>query len=256
MEVAAMAPSDGFEQLMDLVREDPLVLGVVLTGSHAHGLATEDSDYDVGVILRDDVSDQHRSIYGELAFPNVDLGVSTLREFAEWAAWDTEFSWARYSFAHAVVLVDRTGEIAPLVAEKGSIADEHRQPFVRGALDAFINSVYRSLKCVRRGNVVCARLEAADAVGHALAVIYALEGRLRPYAGSLAYEIREHPLRAFPLAGDELLTMISAIVEDGDYAALQRLFASVLQRAREEGFGAVIDDWGDNIDWMLTYHPN
>jgi hypothetical protein len=46
---------------------------------------------------------------------------------------------------------------------------------LRAALDAFINSVYRALKCTRKGNSLCARLEASEAVQHALAVIYALE---------------------------------------------------------------------------------
>jgi hypothetical protein len=122
---------------------------------------------------------------------------------------------------------------------------------VQAALDAFINSVYRSLKCARKGNSLCARLEASEAVQHALAVVFALEGRIRPYPGSLEHELRAYPLQTFPMTGDDLLHVIAAIVERGDTAALRRLFSVVLERTRQAGHGDVIDGWGNDIAWLL-----
>ncbi len=199
-----MAPEhEGFDALLRQAREDPDVLGVVLTGSHAQGLATPWSDYDVRVILRDEAEDGTPTRYRADAFPNVDLHVMSLRDFAAYAGWDTPFAWDRYSFAHAKVMADRTGIVTALVEEKGRIAAEHQSPFVRSSLDAFINSVYRSLKCTRKGNTLCARLEASEAVQHGLAVIFALEGRIRPYPVVLAHELREYPLQTFPITGDD-----------------------------------------------------
>jgi hypothetical protein len=249
------AADDGFAEFLRQARNDPAVLGVVLTASRAMGLATEHSDYDVRTILRDDADAAALARYGETSFPGVDGGGGTLTDFVSWAAWGTEGAWDRYSFTRAQVLHDPTGVIAPLVAEKGRIAEEHRQSFVRGALDAFINSVYRSLKCSRRGDTVCARLEAADAVRHGLAVAFAIEGRISPYAVYLEYELREHPLQTFPLDADALLALIAAIVERGEVAALQRLCAAVLTHARQAGRGDIIDSWGDDIAWMTTYQP-
>jgi hypothetical protein len=247
-----MASGDqGFEALLRQAREDPDVLGIVLTGSHALGLATPGSDYDVRVILRDEAEASTQTRYLADAFPNVDLGVMPLREFVAYAGWDTPFAWDRYSFAHAQVLEDHTGVISALVEEKGRIPAAHQFSFVRAALDAFINSVYRALKCTRKGNTLCVRLEASEAVQHALAVIFALEGRIRPYPGSLEHELHAYPLQTFPISSDDLLQLIAAIVEDGDIAALQRLFSAVLDHTRHAGHSDVIDSWGNDIAWML-----
>ena len=247
-----MASADeGFEALLRQARADPDVLGVVLTGSHAQGLATPWSDYDVTVILRDEAAAGTQSQYPAEAFPNVDLRVMPLHEFADYAGWDTPFVWDRYSFAHAQVLVDRTDVIGTLVEEKGRIPADQQSSFGRAALDAFINSVYRALKCARKGNTLCARLEASEAVQHALAVIFALEGRIRPYPSSLEHELRAYPLQTFPMPGDDLLRLIVAIVEGGDIAALQQLFSAVLDRTRQAEHGDVIDSWGDDIAWLL-----
>ena len=122
---------EGFETLLRRVRADPHVLGVVLTGSHAQGLATPWSDYDVRVILRDEADDGSWTRYQEEAYPNVDLSVMSLRDFAAYAGWDMPFAWDRYSFAHAQVLADRTGVVSALVEEKGRIPSEHQSPVAR-----------------------------------------------------------------------------------------------------------------------------
>jgi hypothetical protein len=247
-----MVPGDeGYQALLRQARADPDVLGVVLTGSHAQGLATPWSDYDVKVILRDEAAAGTQTQYPAEAFPNVDLRLMPLREFVDYAAWDTPFAWDRYSFAHAQVLDDRTGVVRALVEEKGRIPADQQWSFVRATLDAFINSVYRALKCARKGNTLCARLEASEAVQHALTVIFALEGRIRPYPGSFEHELRAYPLQIFPMTGDDLLRLIAAIVERGDTIALRGLFSTVLDRTRQAGHGDVIDAWGSDIAWIL-----
>jgi predicted nucleotidyltransferase len=242
---------EGFEALLRQARADPDVLGVVLTGSHAQGVATPGSDYDVRVILRDEVGVELLPRYPPEAFPNVDLRVMLLHEFVAYADWDTPFAWDRYSFAHAQVLEDRSGVIRALVEEKGRVPAHQQSSFLRSALDAFINSVYRALKCARKGNTLCTRLEASEAVQHALAVIFALEGRIRPYPNSLAHELRAYPLQTFPMTGNDLLMLIAAIIERGDTDALRRLFSAVVDRTRQAGYGDVIGAWGNDIAWLL-----
>ena len=246
-----MASDDeGFQALLRQAGADPDVLGVVLTGSHAQGLATPGSDYDVRVVLRDEADARTQNRYPADAFPNVDLRLMPLREFEAYAGWNTPFAWDRYSFTHARVLEDPSGIISALVEEKGRIPAEHQSAFVRAALDAFINSVYRALKCTRKENRLCARLEASEAVQHALAVIFALEGRIRPYPGSLEHELHAYPLQSFPVTGDDLMRLIVAILEQGDTAALRRLFSAVLNCTRQAGHGDVIDAWGTDIAWL------
>ncbi len=200
--------------------------------------------------MRDEADARAQNRYPADAFPNVDLRLMPLREFVAYAGWDTPFAWDRYSFTHARVLADPSGIISALVEDKGRIPAEHQSAFVQAALDAFINSVYRALKCARKGNTLCARLEASEAVQHALAVIFALEGRVRPYPGSLEHELRTYPLQTGPISGDDLLRLIAAIVEMGDTVALRGLFSAVLDRTRQGGHGDVIDAWGSDIAWI------
>src|SRR4051794_39942647 len=210
-----------FEKSLRRARADPVVLGVVLTASQAMGLGTEHSDYDVRTVLRDDAGDEALARYGETSFPGVDAGGGRLSDFMTWAEWGTEYAWDRYAFARALVLYDPTGIIAPLVRGKGSVPPEHRQSFASGMLDAFINSVYRSLKCARKRNLLCAGIEATEAVQFGLTFLFALEGRVRPYPTYLDYELRQHPLETLPITGSELLDIIATIVIGGDITALQ-----------------------------------
>jgi hypothetical protein len=243
---------DGFRRLVRDAAADPAILGLVLTGSRGKGFGSAASDYDVLVVVRDGDDAPVRARLAGLP-PGIDWRVMTLGAFAGYAAWDGPFAWDRYGFAHATVLVDRTGRVRELVEEKGSVPAEHRDALVRAALDAHINGDYRSLKCLRNGNRLGARLEAADALGHALTAIFALAGRLRPYHGYLERELRAFPLRSFPLDADALLALVAAILDDPDPAAQQRLLAVVVDACRAAGHGDVIEGWGAAYEWMTTF---
>lgn len=247
--------SAGFDALVQMATADPDVVGLVLTGSMAAGSPLPWSDYDVRLILRDGVDDAAIDRYASADFPNVDLGVMTLRDFAGSAAWGSAFAWDRYAFFNARVVLDRTGRLQGLADAIGRIPPEHQESFTTEMLGGFINGVYRALKCQRRGNDLCVRLEAAEAVHYGLHVIFALEGRLKPYPNRLAHDLRISPLAAFPIPGDALLQILAAIINDGDVAALQRLFATVMDQARDRGFGEAIDDWGEDMAWMLSFTP-
>jgi hypothetical protein len=247
--------SAGFDALVQTATADPDVVGLVLTGSMAAGIPSPWSDYDVRLVLRDDVDDAAIDRYASADFPNVDLGVMTLRDFAGSAAWGSAFAWDRYAFFNARVVLDRTGTLQGLVDAIGRIPPEHQESYTAQVLDAFINSVYRTLKCQRRGNDLCVRLEAAEAVHNALHAIFAFEGRLKPYPNRLAHDLRISPLAAFPIPGDALLQILAAILKDGDVAALQRLFVTVMEQARDRGYGEAVDDWGEAMVWMLGFSP-
>lgn len=122
-------------------------------------------------------------------------------------------------------------------------------------LDAFINGVYRALKCQRRSNTLCVRLEAAEAVSYALHVLFAWEGRLKPYPVWLAYDLRTEPLTTLPMTSEELLALLGLIVMEGDVFALQGLFTMILSIAEERGHGDVIDSWGKDVAWIHSFNP-
>ena len=76
--------------------------------------------------------------------------------------------------------LDKPGELAPLLESKRMIAPDVREAPVRGALDAYVNSTYRSLRYREVGGAG-ARLDAAQSVPPLLTALFALEGRVRPF---------------------------------------------------------------------------
>src|SRR5215213_4239352 len=251
-----------FQCLLQEAREDPQIVALVLTGSRGKGFGSEASDFDVLLVVRPEALETYRArFYERESWDDFDWWVTSLPELEPIAAtWGDPLGWEifcneRYSFADVSVLVDKTGEVQQLVEAKGAIPEEHRLPIVYTALGAYTNSLYRSLKCLSSGNNLGARLEAADAIGHALTVIFALEGRHRPYYGYLARELDARPLATFPLPADELLAMIDSILDRADAATQQRLLAIIDSLGRRAGCDQAFDEWGDRYAWMQHYRP-
>jgi predicted nucleotidyltransferase len=252
-----------FQNLLREAREDPQIVGLVLTGSRGKGFGSEASDFDVLLVVRPESLEEYRARFSKReSWASFDWWVTSLPELEPIAAtWGEPLGWEifcneRYSFANVSVLVDKTGQVQQLVDEKGVIPKVHRLPVVYTALGAYTNSLYRSLRCLSGGNDLGARLEAADAIGHALTVLFALEGRHRPYYGYLARELMARPLGSFPLPADELLSMIDIILASADAPTQQRLLAIVDSLGRQAGCGDVFDEWGDRYAWMQQYRPD
>ncbi len=173
--------------------------------------------------------------------------------FAEHAVVGSPFEWNRYNFAHLKALVDKNGEIQKLIDEKGRIPKERVRIYVSSKLNAYINSVYRSLKCLRDNNAIGARLDAADSVRFFLNVIFGLEGRITPYYKYLEWELQEYPLKKFGTNPKELVSLLLRILEDADVKMQNRLFELTEMACRRETYGRVFNDWGTDLDWIKAY---
>jgi hypothetical protein len=251
-----------FQRLLREAQDNPQIIGLVLTGSRGKGFGSDASDFDVLLVVQPEAVKAYQTkFYDDRTWEGFDWWVTSLPELEPVAAeWGEPLAWEilcneRYSFADVSVLLDKTGQVQRLVDEKGGIPEERRIPIVFTALGAYTNSLYRSLKCLRNGNGLGARLEAADAIGHALTVIFALEGRHRPYYGYLARELEARPLVTFPLPTDELLAMLAAILERADAGTQQRLLGILDALGRQAGCGDVFDEWEDDYVWMQQYRP-
>ena len=138
--VITVSSHDAFDQLFEVARADTNVLGFFLGGSRGKGYEDVHSDYDVHMVVHDSVAEEYKRKYAEDP-PGIDLGVASLSEFQEYAAWMGDAHWDRYDFAHVRALVDRTGDIQRLIEAKGSIPMEHRDTFIRRQLGGYVNSV-------------------------------------------------------------------------------------------------------------------
>lgn len=220
----------------DLVRRaeaDPAVLGLVLSGSHARGMATAYSDFDVFVIVRDRGGQwtQFRRT------PELDEIVCTLADLA-----DTSPAARRYAFRGAQVLLDRLGgQIGELVEAQATPTEAEATAWARRGLDGYVNQIYRAAKNRRDGQLVQARLDEMESVFWFLMTLFALHGRVRPYNKYLVWELETYPLgepwnaRTLP---QKLADNPSGLFPD-----LERL-------ARECGHGDVLDAWGDDLNLL------
>jgi predicted nucleotidyltransferase len=233
--------------LLSEVERDANVVGLVLTGSAAReGMATPRSDLDVYVVLREPDPGRRTARSAEL-----DLPVCTLDDLRVVPAPlnpDPDGWWERYSFAHARLLLDRTdGELARLVDGWGTLSGGESKRVLETYLDGYLNYVYRSLKSLRDGRALEARLDAVESLPWMLAVIFAFERRVRPYNKYLVWELSHHPLEQPEWQVTTLVPQIAAILETADAGAQRAVFRTVEEAAREVGLGGIVDAWGDEL---------
>ncbi|MEV3908224.1 hypothetical protein [Streptomyces canus] len=234
-----------YDTFVELATADSAVVGLVLKGSRAHeGMTTEHSDHDLYVVLEAGATTALTRFAGHRT-PELDLVILSLDEFR--AAGMPGFE--RYALARARVVLDRLdGGIAQILAGKARLDTDEAFREAGEWLDAYANSLYRSVKNDRDGHALAARLDAADSIRFLLELLFALDRRPRPYNKYLEWE-----LARFPLPGWEtgmLLDAADHITGTGDVSTQRRLFARVEAVARRAGHGAVLDAWGEDVDLM------
>jgi hypothetical protein len=239
-----------YEELVALARDDQNVLGLVLTGSRGAGtLVRDDSDWDVRIVVRDDVVDDYRSRRATPHGSRVEVVVLSLAELARAGEPGTESAWDRPSYVHAQVGVDKCG-IAELVDAKRTLPPQIARSIAEEKLDDYVNSYFRSAKSHRLGLAVEAHLDAAESIPPLLDTLFALQGRVRPFNKLLRWELEREPLEGEPWGAEALLPRLETILAAGNLAEQQRLFRDVETLARRHGLGAVIDGWEPDVAWL------
>ena len=248
-----MTPAEQFNFVLETARRDPNILALWLGGSRGKGLITEHSDYDCGIVVKDEVLAVYRQRFAQLRTHDLDLSTTTLDEFSIYAAWGSETSWDRYSFAHVKALVDKLGIVQKMIDEKATIPGAEVGPLVRRSLDHYVNQVYRSMKCHRDGNLVGWKLDAAESINSLLDALFALNGRLRPYHKYLEWELENYPLEKPAISSEELVTDLLAIVATADISVQRVIFNRLEDAFRANGYGDVLDAWGEDLSWIKSY---
>ncbi|MFD8352728.1 hypothetical protein ACFV1X_27810 [Streptomyces coelicoflavus] len=236
-----------YDAFAELAASDPAVVGLVLKGSRAHdGMTTRHSDHDVYVVLADDATTDLTRFAGHRT-AQLDLVVISLSDFR--AAGMPGFE--RYALARAHVVLDRLdGGIARMIADKASLETEEAFRNASDWLDAYANSLYRSLKNHRDGQTLAARLDAADSARFLLELLFATDRRPRSYNKYLEWELSRHPLPGWDTG--VLLRAVDDISATGDPALQRNMFTLVEAAAREAGHGDVLDAWGEDLYFMRT----
>ena len=224
------------DQVLARAQSDPLVRGVILTGSYARGVSTPQSDYDVTVVVAEQPTAwRHTTRSAEL-----DEVTCTVEALA-----DTSTQWQRYAYRGAKVLLDRLdGGIAELVERQATPTVEEAADWARSGLDAYTNQLYRVVKGRRDGHPEAAFLDEVESVPWLLQTVFTLHGRLRPYNKYLGWELDRFPLSDF---WDQELKPEHVVHNS------LALFPAVEAMARRRGHGDVLDDWGADIDLIRAF---
>ncbi len=247
-----------FKQITEESKTDPNIIGLILGGSRGKGFSKEHSDYDFFLVVKEDVLQEYKEKYEKYdEITGIDCGVRTKKELEEYAEIGSAFEWDRYNFAYVQALTDKTnGELQKIIDEKGKIPKKHWKKYLEGCLDGYINSVYRSIKCLRDNNIVGYRLEAADSINLFLICAFAFHNkRIKPYYKYLEFELEEYPLDKFPWSSKELIEMLLKILETGDYKKQQILLKEMEKLARKEGLGHAFDNWEGDEKWTISFQP-
>ncbi|HEY1752361.1 MAG TPA: nucleotidyltransferase domain-containing protein [Caulobacteraceae bacterium] len=252
-----------YEALLTRARDDPAILAFWLGGSRGMGRPTEHSDWDVGILVTEDAYEPFcREIGLEGPFqadwrPGVDLMVRTLPMFEAFGAWESDERAYRYAYAHLTALVDKTGRAQPMIDAKACVPADAVPGFIHASLDHALNQAYRALKCLRDGDPVASRLEAADGVNPYFDAVFALHGgRLRPYAKYLRWELETWPLARLPTGDAALMDRALGVLGRDGGPTLSTLLAEARVAFRAAGQGAAYDGWGETLDWILTGRPD
>jgi len=242
------APREIYEKIYAEAKDDSNIIGFFLGGSRGKGFHTKYSDYDTYIIVKDNCLKEYKERYPFRKYKGVDLIVFSYSEFKNYASWGSSEAFDRYSFSHVKALIDKNGEVQEILNQLSKVPEKFLSKHIAGALDGYINFLYRSLKCIRDGDIVAARLEAAFSIPYFLDLIFAIHnGRLRPYYKYLKWELEKNPLTKLTISTEELIKDLMRILDNADYKTQQKFLVIIEILLRKEGFGYVFESWGDDF---------
>ncbi len=242
-------------QLIEEAQTDTDTLGLILSGSRSAGCARPDSDYDVYWVLRDEAF-ADREARGEpntfrrvtVGRPMIELLYTCPRRLQELAA---KPGWWSSDYVTARVLLDKTGEIAPVVQAIATMPEDRARTDAAEWYDAYLNSFYRSLKAWRRDDMLGGRLHAAESALYLIRALFFLEGRRPPYLDRL--QAQWAMLSGQGWKDGELQAALLGLVESGEPKVQIELESRVEALMEARGFAQVLDDWHGDIEQVKTW---
>lgn len=234
--------SKNFQEILEKAKNDDRVIGLILTGGRGKGMFTENSDFDIAIITTDEsVSTVKEEYKGKQDI--IDIGVLPISGFRIYAAVGTAEDWDRYTYAHIKAQIDKTGEIQKIIDEKGILPKDQISKVTKNALGGYLNSLYRSVKNHRDGNIFASHFDACESLPWLLTFLFAVEGRTRPYNKFLKWELEKYPLKNLSISPEDFLGKIESVIKSGD-VEIQKEFHKIAEDiAVKNDYSDVIDDW-------------
>lgn len=240
-----MTNEETYQKILKEAESDSGVIGFVLGAGRGKGIVGRYSDYDIAIVVPDELKDEYVKKYEKKYHQTevIDIGVYSLTDYKHYAQWGAPDAPHRYNFAYLKAVIDRTGEIQKIIDEKGIIPPDKIREFVAAELDGYMNYYYRAVKNYRDGNITASHLDAAESTFPLLAILFGVEGRLRPYNKYLEWDLENHPLKLLPWPTDKFVEKIMKVICTGDINIQKEIFEKVCELFRSHGYEEVIDGW-------------
>jgi len=232
---------EAYEVFLQKAKDDDRIVGIILAGGRGKGVATSNSDYDVILVTTDEGFEGVKRDYPETEYiDSLPHAISTFREYAKTG---TRTQYDKYTFTYNIALVDKTGEIQKLIDEKGTLDPETAEKIAHDALGGYLNSLYRSLKNFRDGNILAGQLDASETIPRILTFVFAIENRVRPFNKSLVWELEKYPLTKLPIRSTDLVAKIQSIAQSCDVETQKEFLQTMRKMANENGHADEIVGW-------------
>lgn len=182
--------------------------------------------------------------------PDVGVVIKTLDELKGYMKWGRHDMWVRYSFTDTKAMLDKTGQLQKIIDKIGTYPKKYQVGLVNGALGAYQNSLYRSIKAYHRGKRFAALIEAGRALEHLIAALFVLHLRFKPYNDYLEKEIE-----GLKMLGDlryGLMERFLNILATADPKEQWQLKIDVEKVFRANGFAGAFDEWTETFKGFLT----
>ena len=245
--------ANDYKKILKESQENEDIVGLILVGSRGKGFDNEYSDYDMIMIVKDDVWKTIYDKYEPLSLDNVDLNIYSQTDFNKYAGWESADAWDRYDYAHTKILVNKTEDLQKILDKKGTIPKEKQKEFIESWIDGYVNGVYRSVKCIRNNNLLGAHLEAVNSMLDILTLVFGMNGRHRPFLGYIEKEMRVRPLERLPWSPDEFFKKLKKVLETADLETQQELLKGIEKMSREMNYGYMFDGWEGKDKWTMEF---
>lgn len=216
------------------------------------GVVTAESDYDVIFIVSDETMDRYEREDREPKRGS-SLDASDDTSDMQWHECPpTVRSYNTFGVDVCRVIYDRSGEVTALAEELERMPDVRAREKAGDSYGACLDSMFRSLKCWRRGDELRARISAAQRVDALPDTLFALERRWRPFASRVYIHLEK--LSGQGWHEGELRSSLLALLTTADPRQQQAFAPRVIEVMTERGYGHVYETMPvERLDTALAW---
>jgi len=201
---------NNFQILHSIAQRDENILWFFLWGGRWKWFFWKNSDYDIYMIFKDEVSVSYKSKLGKFQIDENDILFFSKTEFEEYAINDRN-KWNKYNFAHLKVELDRCN-IQRLVDQKCRLNKSELAQYLDENLESLYNYIYRSCKHKQNHYSFGSHLRAVQTIQCFLEILFALDCRVAPYYKYLEWEIKSFPVSEFPIDPETIISHLKNIL--------------------------------------------